>query len=404
VCGEVKGGDPAATVSSSNWGPCIVIYGAVPYAAPRFAVQHLADNLARYAPVLYVDPPLSQVELAREPRLRPFLDGPRLLMVTPRLANLRVLLFPGKDRPAMTALSTWLLRRRVRSALRILGAQPHATIVQPPQRPLLAGLHDQRRVYLVTDDYIAMAAMNGFPAAHMSRGEARMALDADLIVVISAVLADKFRAMGYESLLVPNGCDEALFGTTDTAPPANDVTLSRPIIGFVGYLSNRIDFTLLEAVARRGHSVLLVGARSEAFDSTRAVALLARPNVQWVGGKQYDALPSYLRVTDVALVPYLDDANNRASFPLKILEYLAAGRRVVATDLPAVRWLGTDLIRIAPNDPEGFADVVDAALAEPDDDLARQRRRAFAAGHSWARRTDLLTAALDLPFPRPAAG
>jgi len=398
----VIGENPIAA-EGNDWGRCIVIYGAVPYAAPRFAAHHLADNLARYAPVLYVDPPLSRIEVAREPGLRPLLDGPRLSMVTPRLANLRVLLFPGKDRPAMTRLSTWLLRRRVGAALRALGARPQVTIVQPPHRPLLAGLRDQRRVYLVTDDYIAMATMLGFPAAHMSRGEARLARDADLIVVVSEVLADKFRAMGYESLVIPNGCDDLLFATTDTAPPPTDVMLPSPIVGFVGYLSNRIDFNLLDAVARRGHSVLLVGARSGVFAATRAEVLLARPNVQWVGGKQYTDLPSYMRVTDVGVVPYPDNQKNRASFPLKILEYLAAGRRVVATDLPAVRWLDTDLVRVAPDDPEGFADAVEAALAERDDLLLRERRRAFAAGHSWSRRTERLATALDLTPPRPTA-
>jgi teichuronic acid biosynthesis glycosyltransferase TuaH len=96
--------------------------------------------------------------------------------------------------------------------------------------------------------------------------------------------------------------------------------------------------------------VLLVGARSGVFAAERAAALLARPNVQWVGGKEYTDLPSYMRVTDVGVVPYPDNQKNRASFPLKILEYLAAGRRVVATDLPAVRWLDTDLVRVAPEE------------------------------------------------------
>jgi teichuronic acid biosynthesis glycosyltransferase TuaH len=141
----VSDGDPT-TVTDNGWGRCIVVYGAVPYHAPRFAVRHLADHLARYAPVLYVDPPLSRAEVRRRPELRALLEGPRLAMVTPRLANLRVLLFPGKDRPAMTSLSTWLLRRRVGAALRTLGARPQVTIVQPPHRPLLAGLRDQRAV------------------------------------------------------------------------------------------------------------------------------------------------------------------------------------------------------------------------------------------------------------------
>jgi glycosyltransferase involved in cell wall biosynthesis len=87
----------------------------------------------------------------------------------------------------------------------------------------------------------------------------------------------------------------------------------------------------------------------------------------------------------VGLVPYADSAFNRGSFPLKTLEYLAAGRRVVATDLPATRWLATDLVSVA-SEPRAFADAVEAAISSraSADEVAERRR--FGAGHSWALR------------------
>ena len=95
--------------------------------------------------------------------------------------------------------------------------------------------------------------------------------------------------------------------------------------------------------------------------------------------------PGYFRLIDVGLVPYGDSPFNRGSFPLKTLEYLAAGRGVVASDLPATRWLGTDLISIA-SEPGDFADCVERLLAgRPPRDLMA-RRRALAARHSWANR------------------
>ena len=63
--------------------------------------------------------------------------------------------------------------------------------------------------------------------------------------------------------------------------------------------------------------------------------------------RQFQELPSYLRVIDVGLTPYSQSDFNRASFPLKTLEYLAAGRPVVASDLPANRWLDTSHVSIA---------------------------------------------------------
>ena len=88
-------------------------------------------------------------------------------------------------------------------------------------------------------------------------------------------------------------------------------------------------------------------------------------------------------------MPYADTAFNRASFPLKTLEYLSAGRAVVSTPLPANDWLATDLIDVATG-PAGFAASVVRSLREPRTDALAQRRRAFAREHTWQRRADLL--------------
>jgi teichuronic acid biosynthesis glycosyltransferase TuaH len=98
---------------------------------------------------------------------------------------------------------------------------------------------------------------------------------------------------------------------------------------------------------------------------------------------------------DVGLVPYVDSAFNRASFPLKTLEYLAAGRPVVATPLPAIEWLATDLIVTAER-PDDFGRAVAAAAGQPRTADLMAERRAFADGHSWSSRVDHLAVILGL--------
>ena len=120
----------------------------------------------------------------------------------------------------------------------------------------------------------------------------------------------------------------------------------------------------MEAIAERGRSLLLVGPKDPAFEPERFSALVQRPNVCWVGLKPFEALPGYLRLIDVGIVPYCDNPFNRGSFPMKTLEYLSAGRAVVSTDLPSVlRWLATDLVTVA-SGPGEFADAVDRLLGE----------------------------------------
>ena len=88
-----------------------------------------------------------------------------------------------------------------------------------------------------------------------------------------------------------------------------------------------------------------------------------------------------------------------SSFPLKVLEYLAAGRRVVTTDLPAVRWLDTTLVDIAGTEVE-FADMVARSLRTP---LLREeirRRQEFASQHTWDERARVLLDELDVDMSR----
>ena len=87
----------------------------------------------------------------------------------------------------------------------------------------------------------------------------------------------------------------------------------------------------------------------------------------------------------MGLVPYRDSPFNRGSFPLKTLEYLAAGRAVVATDLPAIRWLSTNLVAVT-SEPKAFAEVVNHFLDQKRMPAVLARRQSFATAHSWTRR------------------
>jgi teichuronic acid biosynthesis glycosyltransferase TuaH len=167
------------------------------------------------------------------------------------------------------------------------------------------------------------------------------------------------------------------------------------VVGLIGQLSERVDLDLLFAVAELDCTLLLVGPHRAGWAPDRFAELTGRPNVVYAGQVPPASLPGYLGAIDVGITPYADSAFNRASFPLKTLEYLAAGRAVVSTDLPATRWLATDLVRTA-RGPVEFAATVLAALPTAHDPLLTARRRAFAAEHSWPRRAEQFAGLLGL--------
>lgn len=379
---------------AGDWDGLVVYVGNTVWDGNQFASQHVAGRLSTRVPVLYVDPPLSMISGYRDPVMAPALKGPRLRLIRPGLARLTPVTIPAFTRPRIRDLSNILVRRTIRDAVRTLGVRPQAMIAGTPL-PVLGSVDAGMNIYYATDDFVTGAALMGLDAGWLGRQVDRQLAAADKVLAVSEGYAQKCREQGHESYYVPNGCDARAFADTDSAPWPKDIRLPGPIVGFVGYLTARIELSYLEAIAERGVSLLLVGSRQLTFDQRRIEPLLARPNVQWVGPKRFSELPSYLRAIDVGIVPYADSEFNRASFPLKTLEYLAAGRDVVATDLPSVRWLDTDLVTVR-SDAAAFADAVQDALGAERTGDAIARRQSFAAAHSWERRTEEIAKILGL--------
>jgi glycosyltransferase involved in cell wall biosynthesis len=379
-----------AATTAGPWDGLVVICAAKRFNGIKMAEQYMAEELARLGPVLYVDPPLSMAAARRDPAAAALAARPRLRLLSPSLAHLTPVLPPGPYRPALAPLTTALVRGYVRSAVRRLGGWVRAVVSAGPQFLPAGSCRERARVYWVLDDYVAGADLLGLGRRQLAAREGRVAAAADVVLAVSPVLADIWRDRGCPVQLLPNGVDMAAYASVDTAePPADAADLPRPIAGLIGHINGRTDLALLEAVAGRGRSLLLIGPVKRGLDAERFDALTRRPNVRWVGPKPSAALAGYLRLMDVGLVPYQDTTFNRGSFPLKTLEYLAAGRAVVATDLPAIRWLATDLVAVASR-PGPFADQVDRLLAEERSPEIMAARRSVAACHSWASRAEAM--------------
>jgi teichuronic acid biosynthesis glycosyltransferase TuaH len=360
----------------------------------------LAHALRDYGPVLYVDPPISALTRFRQPQLAGVAAAERLRVHDPSIAQLITHVVPGMSRPGLHHLVGPMVKHAIRGAITDLYGRTRgvrvAGVVSTRLDDTWSAVPAKRRLLFVTDDLPAGAELLGLPRERLVAEEAAALRAADAVAVVSPGLQDRYAADGVKSELIPNGCDTERYAGVDEAARPLDVDLPGPIAGFLGYVNDRIDLALLEAVADIGCSLLIVGPLARGYrQADRFAALAARPNVCWTGGRPYAEMASYLRLIDVGLTPYADSDFNRASFPLKTLEYLAAGRAVVATSLPATTWLSTDLIRAADR-PDDFAAQVRAELAMPRAAADVRRRRAFAEQHSWRRRAEQIAALLDL--------
>ena len=360
----------------------IVICAGTPFDGHRFSERQLADPLSSLIPVLYVDPPLSVLHSQHRSL------SPKLQQVSHQLWRLIVPTPPGPQRRLLAGIAGRAMRRALRQAVKEINYDVAAVLLATTS-PLFGVSGEALRVLWGTDDFVAGAKLMGVSARRLRTEERRRLREADLALTVSIALGDRWRAAGVESRLFLNGVEYDLFSACDETKAPEDVVLSPPIAGYFGHLSERIDLHLLESVAASGHSLLLVGPCQATFDMSRLDALLRLPNVQWVRERPMAEMPAYLGLIDVGLVPYTDTPFNRASFPLKTLEYLAGGRAVVSTPLPAIDLLDTDLVTCAAG-AKSFANEVGRLLGQHATPDVVARRRSFAQTHSWQHRAEQL--------------
>jgi teichuronic acid biosynthesis glycosyltransferase TuaH len=368
--------------------------------------RSMAVALSRYARVLWVDSPVSLAKA--DFKSTASLIRPRLTEVSERIIRLSTVALPGLTRAGVRATTPALVRMQVKRAVRQLDIQPTA-VVMAYLGKLLGGWGDGVvNVLYGTDDYVAGAKLMGISAAELAARERQALALADIVMAVTPQLAERWSRLGAHPAVIGNGCWPDV---DPPPPPAPDAAgLPRPVVGLVGYLGDRIDIDVLDAIADAGFSLLIVGARNPRWAPWRFRDLTSRARVRYVGPVPSAAVRSYLAAIDVGITPYQDTVFNRASFPLKTLEYLAAGLPVVTANLPSAQWLRGELLVDA---PEPAADEVLLLAESPDDYVAAIQRLtrdpssispevrsglcvAFAEKHSWPRRAEDFAAQIGL--------
>ncbi len=186
--------------------------------------------------------------------------------------------------------------------------------------------------------------------------------------------------------------------------PAELAGRSGQVIGFIGNLDElRIDYPLLKktALAHPDKTLLLVGPVNS--PAPKAIGLDLLPNVVFAGSRRLEQLPPLLQHMDCVLIPFLCNTLTESIYPLKINEYLAAGKPVVSTGFSDDIRGFADCIYLA-DSHEAFVQRIDRAIAENNPDRIKQRT-AVARENTWEARIKQLwevVANYDLRFTTDA--
>ncbi len=243
-------------------------------------------------------------------------------------------------------------------------------------------------VYDCLDDH------SGFGNYHPAvlQQETELISHSDLVITTSRVLQAKVEGLNPNCLLVPNAADYVHFSTLPAAEVLPQV--AHPVIGYYGAIAEWFDVEAI-ALAAEHHpdwSFVLIG---HTFGADLR-SLERHPNVYLVGEQPYAALPRYVAAFDVCAIPFLRTPLTEATNPVKLFEYLATGKPIVARRLPELE--PYESLLAVYDHPSDFGDAVERALASSDDAEAAQRRRAVAQQNTWEARYEVLAGAVRLLY------
>jgi glycosyltransferase involved in cell wall biosynthesis len=229
------------------------------------------------------------------------------------------------------------------------------------------------------------------------------------IFCISRTLMEDYRAAGADAdrlHVAPDGVDLERFQPEKTKAEARSILGIDPgvtLLCHCGHLyPGRGGEELVEALAGLpAIDLLMVGGSPADIERVRDVARAKGVDgrIRWEGTVSNARIPLYLWAADILIMPYTSRVpTRRAMSPLKMFEYMAAARPIVATDFPTIREVLTDAdnaVLVEPDDPQALAAGIrrirnDAALA---DRIASQARRDSEA-YTWDRRAYNILAAL----------
>jgi teichuronic acid biosynthesis glycosyltransferase TuaH len=225
-----------------------------------------------------------------------------------------------------------------------------------------------------------------FDLKHGLISEKHVVETSDVIICSSKQLYLEKKAINPETYFVPNAAD--IFHSQKALDPNLAVAdiiaaIPKPVIGYFGNIERRIDFDMMKIVAAQNpdKNFVFVGPQGKIYIPDW---FFNTPNIHLTGRMPYGAMPSILKGFDVALLPFKKDEVSRTIFPLKLFEYLGAGKAVVSTDFnDDLRDFTKDTVAYCSTADE-FTAAINNALKQ--DDTMLQKRLAVAADNTWDKR------------------
>jgi UDP-galactopyranose mutase len=336
--------------------------------------QHLLSRLARRRPVFFIEEPMP--DAGGTPRWDRSTPEQHVTVCRPMAIGGAG--FGDESLPALQPLLDELVAtERLRN--------PVAWLYTPMALPLARRLEPVSVIYDCMDE---LSLFKGAPPQLLER-ERELLAWADVVFTGGPSLYRSKQGRHHNIHCFSSSVDAAHFrqartigGRARAVEPADQEALPRPRLGFYGVLDERLDLSIVDAMARAHPEWQLVFVGPVV--KIDPAELPRHPNVHYLGQRSYGDLPGYMAGWDVCLLPFARNDATRFISPTKTLEYMGAERPIVSTPITDVAEPYGDIVYLGET-PAEFIAACEAALAETEIERARRvsRMRSVLANTSW---------------------
>ncbi|HPT86982.1 MAG TPA: glycosyltransferase [Bacillota bacterium] len=304
--------------------------------------QQIMSRLSNFYNILFVDPPaqVSEDDLKKPNSQQLHNLAHRITGIHQSLKILAPFHCAGGSEPYQLMIAD-----QIKRTLTFLGWHdpPLLWIYNLAAVPLVGHLRELGVVYDCVDSFASFSWAH--PDTHL--WEKELLCKAQVVFTSARTLYEKHRELNCLTYFIPNAADYGHFAKADhigVNEPPDMKSIVRPRIGFVGAAYEWLDYELLSylAVNHREWRLVMIGPQQHGIE------LPEEPNIHWMGPRDYKVLPWYLASMDLMLIPFVRNQTTEHANPIKLWEYLAAGKAVVSTALPEVPrvpgviWVGRD--------------------------------------------------------------
>lgn len=311
-----------------------------------------------------------------------------LTVVTPRLTIPVNFLPPGAVYNSLSTINDNIVLKVIRQLIKDYQVKDfvYLNFFDPYfVRSLPADVKAIYSVYQSMDDITQV----GYSNRHGSKLEEEIIRNFDFTLCTSKELTRLKSTFSPNTYFHPNAADISVFNRAalEVLPkPAELQGIDKPIIGYTGSIEYRSDFELLKKIAEQHYDKILFFVGPIQGDEHKAVGLDKMPNVIFAGPRKITELPNYLQYFDCVIIPFKKNTLTKSIYPLKINEYLAAGKPVIATHFSEDIYTFRDVAYVVDSHEE-FLQTINQSIAENNEERKRARMR-VAATNTWTARVE----------------